>query len=66
MSAVSVPVVSREYMVERASANATALFRDCRMNSFGALKDAPVLIPDEATSLLDAVNEQAVRHALKS
>ncbi|HJQ56409.1 MAG TPA: ATP-binding cassette domain-containing protein, partial [Vineibacter sp.] len=28
------------------------------------LKDAPVLILDEATSHLDAVNEQAVRHAL--
>ena len=30
------------------------------------LKDAPVLILDEATSHLDAVNEQAVRHALES
>ena len=30
------------------------------------LKDAPVLILDEATSHLDAVNEQAVRHALQS
>ena len=29
------------------------------------LKDAPVLILDEATSHLDAVNEQAVRHALE-
>ena len=29
------------------------------------LKDAPVLILDEATSHLDAVNEQAVRSALK-
>ena len=29
------------------------------------LKDAPVLILDEATSHLDAVNEQAVREALK-
>jgi ABC-type multidrug transport system fused ATPase/permease subunit len=28
------------------------------------LKDAPVLILDEATSHLDALNEQAVRHAL--
>ncbi len=28
------------------------------------LKDAPILILDEATSHLDAVNEQAVRHAL--
>ena len=28
------------------------------------LKDAPVLVLDEATSHLDAVNEQAVRHAL--
>ena len=30
------------------------------------LKDAPVLILDEATSHLDAVNEQAVRHALEA
>ena len=30
------------------------------------LKDAPVLILDEATSHLDAVNEQAVRHALET
>jgi len=29
------------------------------------LKDAPVLILDEATSHLDAVNEQAVRQALE-
>ena len=29
------------------------------------LKDAPVLILDEATSHLDAVNEQTVRHALE-
>jgi ATP-binding cassette subfamily C protein CydCD len=29
------------------------------------LKDAPILILDEATSHLDAVNEQAVRHALE-
>ena len=29
------------------------------------LKDAPVLILDEATSHLDAVNEQAVRNALE-
>ena len=29
------------------------------------LKDAPVLILDEATSHLDAVNERAVRHALE-
>ncbi|MCH7476951.1 MAG: ABC transporter ATP-binding protein [SAR324 cluster bacterium] len=29
------------------------------------LKDAPVLILDEATSHLDAVNEQAVRHSLE-
>lgn len=29
------------------------------------LRDAPVLILDEATSHLDAVNEQAVRHALE-
>ena len=29
------------------------------------LKDAPVLILDEATSHLDAVNEQSVRHALE-
>ncbi len=29
------------------------------------LKDAPILILDEATSHLDAVNEQAVRSALK-
>ena len=29
------------------------------------LKDAPVLILDEATSHLDAVNEQAVRFALE-
>jgi ATP-binding cassette subfamily C protein CydCD len=28
------------------------------------LKDAPILILDEATSHLDALNEQAVRHAL--
>jgi ATP-binding cassette subfamily B protein len=30
------------------------------------LKDAPVLILDEATSHLDAVNEQAVREALEA
>ena len=30
-----------------------------------ALKDAPILILDEATSHLDAVNEQRVRSALK-
>ena len=30
------------------------------------LKDAPVLILDEATSHLDAVNEQAVRQALEA
>ena len=29
------------------------------------LKDAPVLILDEATSHLDAINEQAVRRALE-
>jgi ATP-binding cassette subfamily C protein CydCD len=29
------------------------------------LKDAPILILDEATSHLDAVNEQAVREALE-
>ncbi len=30
------------------------------------LKDAPVLILDEATSHLDAINERAVRHALEA
>ena len=30
------------------------------------LKDAPVLILDEATSHLDAINELAVRHALEA
>ena len=30
------------------------------------LKDAPKLILDEATSHIEAVNEQAVRHALEN
>src|SRR3546814_15970460 len=44
---------------------ALPICRACRVAIARAfLKDAPVLILDEATSHLDAVNEQAVRRAL--
>ena len=36
------------------------------MTARAFLKDAPEFILDEAISHLDAVNEQAVRHALES